>query len=266
MPEGDTVFVTASRVGSALAGKTLTKTDFRVPRFATVDLSGRTFLEAVARGKHLLFRIAGGHSIHTHLKMEGEWHLYRPGERWRKPGHKARLVLEVADRSAIGFDLGTVDVIRTGEEDSVVGHLGPDLLGPDWDPYVALANLLRDPDRPIGDALIDQRVMAGLGNVYRSEICFLSGLDPWTPVRAVPDPAAVVDLAKRVMEANRATGHQVTTGDPRRGRRQWVYGRRDERCRRCGTPIRRRAGGGRGAKKDLDRVTYWCPSCQPTAT
>jgi endonuclease-8 len=259
MPEGDTVFVTAARVHAALAGHTLMRTDFRVPRYATVDFSGRSFLEARARGKHLLFRIEGGHTIHSHLKMEGEWHLYRSGERWRMAGHHARAVLEVDGRSAVGFRLGKLEVIATPEEADVVGHLGPDLLGDDWDAGLALANLLADPARAIGDALIDQTVMAGLGNVYRSEICFLSGLDPRTPVGRVPNAAKVVALAKRVIEANRATGHQITTGDPRRGRRHWVYGRRDERCRRCGTPIARR----QGEVGTRDRVTYWCPACQP---
>ncbi len=141
----------------------------------------------------------------------------------------------------------------------MVGHLGPDPLGPDWDPSEALRRLLLGQDRPIGEAVLDQTVMAGPGNVYRCEALFLRGIDPWTPVGAVPDPERLVDLVRRLMEANRSTGAQVTTGDTRRGRTHWVYGRTAEPCRRCGTPIRRRAAE---PGPDGERVTYWCPRCQ----
>lgn len=261
MPEGDTVHLAATRLHAALSGQTLTRTDFRVPRLATVDLSDRRVEDVVARGKHLLFRIEGGTSLHTHFKMEGSWHLYRPGESWRGPGHQVRAVLETEQLTAVGFRLAIVELLPTAEEDSVVGHLGPDVLGPDWDAEEALARLEAEGDRAIGDVLLDQGVMAGPGNIYRCEICFLRGVHPDTLVRDVPDLRGVVDLTKRVMEANRSTGMQITTGDTRPGRMHWVYGRRQKPCRRCGTPIAKRSEGAGGVK-----VTYWCPSCQPLRT
>ncbi|WP_277369984.1 DNA-formamidopyrimidine glycosylase family protein [Rhodococcus rhodochrous] len=259
MPEGDTVFRAAHRLRTALEGKVLTETDFRVPRFATADFTGYTVDEVVSRGKHLLVRVADV-SIHSHLKMEGEWHVYPRGTRWRKPGYKARIVLGTEDVQAVGFELGIVEVLARDREDDAVGHLGPDLLGPDWDPERAAANLVRDPDRPIGVALLDQRIMAGVGNVYRSELCFLRGVDPWTPVAQAGDPAAWVDLAHRLLVANRDRTTRTTTGDRRPGRNLWVYGRRGKPCRRCQTPIR---FGEIGTTTDPERVVYRCPRCQP---
>ena len=256
MPEGDTVHLAARRLDEALRGRTLTKSDVRVPAFATSDLSGSEVLEVVARGKHLLFRTSAGITLHTHFGMDGAWHLYRPGERWQGPSHEVRVVLEAADRVAVGFRLKTVELVRTARESEVVGHLGPDVLGPDWDPDVALRRLTADPSRPIGDVLLDQSVMAGPGNIYRNEICFLVGADPGTPVGSLANPVRVVDLTKRLMEANRDTGNQVTTGDRRRGFENWVYGRGGRPCRRCGTPVVRTAG-------PAERVLYTCPSCQP---
>src|SRR5207249_11923439 len=137
--------------------------------------------------------------------------------------------------------LGVVELLPTTREDDVIGHLGPDPLGGDWNAEEAIRRLAADPARAIGDALLDQRVMAGPGNIYRCEACFLRGLHPNMPVGSVQDLSAVVDLMKRLMEANRATGRQITTGDARRGRDRWVYGRAGRRCRRCGTAIRREA-------------------------
>lgn len=256
MPEGDTVFVVATRVQNALSGQRLITTDFRVPSIATTDLSGRLFEAAAARGKHLLFRIEENVTLHSHLKMEGSWHLYRPGERWRLPAHHARVVLETEPWTAVGFRLGVIELVPTDAEHTVVGHLGPDPLGHDWDPDEVRRRMAKHPDRAIADVLIDQTVVAGLGNVYKSEICFLKGLHPTTPVVSVPDLEGFVDLAARVIRANRAAGHQITTGDTRPGRRQWVYGRGGKRCLRCGSAIRRHA-------PTDERVTYWCPGCQP---
>jgi endonuclease-8 len=154
--------------------------------------------------------------------------------------------------------LGVVELLPTREEHRVLGHLGPDVLGPDWDPEEVVRRLGLRPERTIGDALLDQRAMAGPGNVYRSEICFLRGVDPWTPVKDVRDLFGVVALTKRLMEANRTTGTQVTTGDTRPGRSRWVYGRGRRPCLRCGSPIRRGELGDPGE----ERVVYWCPSCQ----
>ena len=259
MPEGDTVHLAAARLAATLEGRTLAKTEFRVPQHATADLSGKRVERVTARGKHLLFRIEGGVTLHTHFKMEGVWHLYRPGERWRVPGRAVRVVLQTEETTAVGADLAVVDLVRTDEEHTVVGHLGPDPLGEDWDADEAQARLEKHPDVAIGEALLDQTVMAGPGNIYRCEICFLRGTHPDVPVRDAGDLRALVDLTKRLMEANRATGMQITTGDRRRGHERWVYGRRALPCRRCGTPIAKRTERRDGAA----RPTYWCPSCQP---
>jgi endonuclease-8 len=258
VPEGDTVFLAGTRLQRALGGEILTRTDFRVPRYSTTDLSGRRVSEVLARGKHLLFRIEGGITVHTHFLMQGSWHLYRPGARWRGPVHEVRAVLETAPWTAVGFRLPVIDVVPTAEEDALVGHLGPDPLNETWDEAEAVRRLLRQPERAIGEALLDQSAMAGLGNVYKSETCFLRGVHPDTPVGRVPDLPALVHLASRMLRANRTTGNQITTGIDRPGRQRWVYGRGGEPCRRCGTPIAR-AGGGIGE----ERVTYWCPTCQP---
>ena len=257
MPEGDTVFLAATRLRVALAGQTLARTEFRVPRFATADLTGRVVEDVKSRGKHLLVRIGGGVTLHTHGKMEGAWHLYRPGERWRGPGWQVRVLLETVPWIAVGFRLAVAELIDTAHEGEVLAHLGPDPLGPDWDPAEALRRLLARPERPIGEALLDQRVMAGPGNVWKCELCFLRGVDPWTPVARVPQPERLVDLVKRLFDANRTTGSHITTGDARPGRTHWVYGRGGAPCLRCGTRIRVRASG------DPERITYWCPRCQP---
>ena len=261
MPEGDTVYVAATRLRAALAGQELTKTDFRVPRFATVDLSGRTINDVVPRGKHLFFRIDGDVSLHTHYKMEGSWHLYRHGERWRGPAFQVRAILTTATWAAVGFRLATTELIPTSSEEEVVGHLGPDVLGPDWDADEALRRLRAAGDVSIAEALLDQRIMAGPGNVYKCEICFLRGVHPHTRVADVKDLEGLVALTKRLMDANRTTGMQITTGDPRPGRERWVYGRGNKPCRRCGTPIERE----QRTDAATDRVTYWCPRCQPSS-
>jgi endonuclease VIII len=258
MPEGDTVWRTARHLDQALTGRVLTATELRVPSYAALDLSGRTVRATVARGKHLLTRIGDDHTLHTHLKMEGEWHLYRPGSRWRRPGHEARAVLRTADWVAVGFALGVVEVVRRDGEERVVGHLGPDLLGADWDESEAVRRLLADPSTRVADALLDQTKLAGLGNVYRSELCFLAGVSPRTPVGEVPDLSRLVRSAKAVLEANKLRTEQSTTGNLRPGRRTWVYGRAGERCRRCGTQIRLDMQG----TTDKQRAVYWCPRCQ----
>jgi endonuclease-8 len=257
MPEGDTVYQTARRLREALAGRVLTATDVRVPAFATVDLSGDRMDAVLSRGKHLLMRV-GGWTIHSHLKMEGSWEVYRRGERWRHPGFQARAVLRTADVEAVGFRLGILEIVPRDREGDVVGHLGPDLLGPDWDAAEAVRRVCAHPGTPIGVALLDQRNLAGLGNVYANEVCFLRGMLPTRPVAEVDVPAAV-DLGHRLITANRDRALRVTTGDTRRGRTTWVYGRGGQACRRCGTRIRRTELG----RTDLEeRTTYLCPHCQ----
>ncbi|MER6497834.1 DNA-formamidopyrimidine glycosylase family protein [Streptomyces sp. NPDC001455] len=277
MPEGDTVLQTARRLHAALADRVLTRSDLRVPRFATADLTGRTVLDVISRGKHLLTRIEGGLTLHSHLRMDGSWQVYAPGERWRGgPAHQIRGVLANADHTAVGYRLPVLELLRTREEERAVGHLGPDLLGPDWDPDTALRNLLTDSSRPLGEALLDQRNLAGIGNVYKAELCFLARATPWLPIGELPAATAsrLVTTAKQLLEANRdrpvrtTTTTTMTTTSTRTGVvarphgskvRLWVYGRTNRPCLRCGTPIRM-------AEQDA-RPTYWCPHCQagPTA-
>ncbi|MDI9914787.1 DNA-formamidopyrimidine glycosylase family protein [Rhodococcus sp. IEGM 1379] len=259
MPEGDTVWQTAHALRAALEGKILTACDVRVPRYATVDLTGTRVDSVVSRGKHLLIRVDDA-SIHTHLKMEGAWQIYRTGERWRRPAHQARIILATEDAVAVGFSLGITEILDRNQEDSVIGHLGPDLLGPNWNPTQALANLRAVGIQPIGTALLDQRVLAGLGNIYRNEICFLRGLHPRTPTADVPDLDAVVDLSFRIIDANKTRRVRVTTGDTRRGRETWVYGRAGKPCRRCGTRI---LDDLLGPDQLTERQIFFCPSCQP---
>ncbi|MEV5887173.1 DNA-formamidopyrimidine glycosylase family protein [Streptomyces sp. NPDC052020] len=259
MPEGDTVWQTARRLHGALAGKVLTRGDLRVPRYATVDLTGRRVLDVVPRGKHLLTRIEGGLTLHSHLRMDGSWKVFAPGQRWSGgPAHQIRAVLGSADRTAVGYRLPVLELLRTADEHRVVGHLGPDLLGPDWDPGRALANVLAEPARPLGEALLDQRNLAGIGNVYKCELCFLLGVTPWLPVGELPAERAerLPALAKRLLEANRDRPVRGTTG--RRGQDLFVYGRAPRPCLRCGTSVRV-ADQGDGSR---ERPTYWCPTCQ----
>ncbi|MDQ3615438.1 MAG: hypothetical protein M3393_02200 [Actinomycetota bacterium] len=275
MPEGDTVWRTARNLDRALSGSVLLESQFRVPAYATLDLSGRRVIETVARGKHLLTRFDGGSgggsgiTVHTHLKMEGSWHLNRRGSRWRRPAHQARVVLRTEDWTGVGFSLGIVEVIGTTQEKDVVGHLGPDLLGPDWDADEAVRRLGERPQRPVSEALLDQRNLAGVGNMYQSELCFLLGLNPWLPVGSVPDLRKLVTRAKAVLEANKERTAQTTTGDLRRGYQHWVYRRGRQPCRRCGTPVdaqtSKEDGSTREGTRDAgrERDTYWCPRCQP---
>jgi endonuclease VIII len=253
VPEGDTVYLAAQRLNSALRGQTITGSDFRVPRYATVDLSGRVIREVRPAGKHLFFDL-GDVTLHTHFKMQGSWHLYKSGERWRRPAHQARVVLRTRSWAAVGFDLPVIELVT--DPQAVVAHLGPDLLAENFDLDEAMWRMSLDPDRPVGDCLLDQTVVAGLGNVYKSEVAFLAGVHPHTPVKRVTDVARVLQLARRTIRANRTTGSQITTGDRRRGRQHWVYGRGGSPCLRCGTPVEMDRDG-------TERVTYWCPSCQP---
>lgn len=254
MPEGDTVFHTAANLREALVGKTLTRCDIRVPRYATVDLSGHTVDEVISRGKHLFIRV-GPASIHSHLKMDGAWRVGPKGKPQRN-AYKIRIILEADDIQALGIDLGILEILEREHDEDAVAHLGPDLLGDDWDPQVAAANLAKDPDRPIAPALLDQRNLAGVGNVYANELCFVFGRLPTSPVSSLPDLLRVATRARDMLWANRLRRNRTTTGNRRGGQDLWVYGRGGEPCRRCGTRIRR------AESSEEDRVTYWCPSCQ----
>ncbi|GHJ45714.1 putative endonuclease 8 2 [Catellatospora sp. TT07R-123] len=263
MPEGDTVYNTAQLLREGLVGRTLTGAQFRVPQLAVVDLTGAEVVASLSRGKHLLLRLrtAGGRelSLHSHLRMEGAWRVYGPGQRWNaRPAHTIRVVLRAGDHTAVGFHLHDLALVPTAQEERLVGHLGPDLLGPDWDPAEAVRRLTRDPAAPIAAALLDQRNLAGIGNLYKCEVLFLRGVWPWTPVGEVPDLPGVVDLAQRLLAHNRGRWTQTTTGSLRRGETSYVYGRRAQPCRNCNGPISKDGDG--------DRITYWCPRCQPRPT
>jgi endonuclease VIII len=160
---------------------------------------------------------------------------------------------------AVGFALGVVEIIARDAEQGVVGHLGPDLLGPDWDEAEALRRLRSAPDREIADALLDQRNLAGIGNLYKSELCFVAGVHPRTPVGTVPDLPRLVRRARAALDANKDRVEQTMTGDTRRGRQTWVYRRDKQPCRRCGTRIQVDQQG----PQMQERATYWCPRCQP---
>ncbi len=256
----------ARRLDERLSGLVVVASDLRVPRFATVDLSGRTVEGTVSRGKHLLTRFSGGLTLHTHLRMDGEWSVVRQGR--RLPGRltpEVRVRLTTGGPTAYALRMPVVEVLPSVREDDVVGHLGPDLLGPGWDPAEAVRRLSAPADRPLAAALLDQRNLAGIGNLWANEICFLRGRSPWTPVGEV-DLDRVVDLAHRLLRfsvSGALTGRptsQVTTGDPRPGRSHWVAGRAGRPCLRCGTTVRvvEEVPGDAGRRR-----TWWCPRCQP---
>ncbi|MDL9937139.1 DNA-formamidopyrimidine glycosylase family protein [Gordonia sp. ABSL1-1] len=263
MPEGDTVYQAASRLRRALAGATLDHCDFRVPKLATIDLTGRRVGAVRSVGKHLFIDIdaaddgAPPSSIHSHLKMEGTWDVHRLGQRWRRPTFQARIILRANGYEAVGANLGILEL--TTDPDHCVAHLGPDLLADDWDRAEALHRLAADPDRPVGLALLDQRVMAGVGNVYRSEICFLARTPPTRPVEQT-NTEQIVDLARRLLWDNRNRPARSTTGQAAPHARTWVYGRAGRLCRRCATVIEQ--GRLSDTATDADRVVYYCPRCQ----
>ncbi|GAB3655542.1 Fpg/Nei family DNA glycosylase [Nocardioides korecus] len=268
MPEGDSIYRAAAKL-QPLTGQVITRSDFRIPSLATQDLAGATVLETVPHGKHLLTRVETASTpdrparlltLHTHLKMEGTWTVAPLGSRWRRPWHTARVVLRTDRLEAVGFQV-LLDLVPTATEDRLVGHLGPDLLDPAWDDAHAAeaeANLAADPDAPLGEALLEQRHLAGVGNVFKSEICFLTGLHPATKVGDVPDLGAVVATARAQLDANKDRPFRTTTGDRRAGHRYWVYGRTGP-CLRCGTRVVKRDLGQVGR----ERPTSWCPTCQP---
>ncbi|QXG76836.1 DNA glycosylase [Modestobacter sp. L9-4] len=259
MPEGDTVWLAANRMNTALAGATLTKGELRVPQLATVDLAGATVTEVVPRGKHMLTRFADGRTLRTHYRMDGSWHIYRKGTPWKGgPAHSIRAVLSTDAWDCVGYRLHDMTIVPTSAEGDLVGHLGPDVLGPDWDLDEALRRLRSHPDEQIGVAILDQRNLAGIGNLYKVETLFMTRTHPWTRVADVPDLPGLVTRARTLMQANRDHPEQSTTGSMRRGEDHWVFGRRGRPCRRCRTTI---LLGDQGPDTQ-ERVTYWCPQCQ----
>ena len=262
MPEGDTVFALARRLDGALRDRELVRGELRVPAHATADLAGHTVLEHLTHGKHLLTRLSGGLTLHTHLKMSGSWTVSAAG-RWlpRDVMPDVRVVLRTDGPAAYGVKLPVVHLLRTRDEADVVGHLGPDPLREDWDETDAARRLAADPERPLVAALLDQRCVAGFGNLWANELCFLRGHDPWTPVRDV-DLAGLLRLGARALRHSATVpgAMQVTTGHRRKGEQHWVTGRAGRPCLRCGTTVLVVAEVPNDAER---RRTWWCPSCQP---
>lgn len=258
MPEGDSVFQTARRLHTALAGHELTVADLRWPSLASADLVGDTTVAVVAVGKHLLHRLASGRTLHSQLKMEGRWRVGpREGRSgWADPSVRAVLATEAY--VALGTRLGTLDLVATHDERTLVGHLGPDVLGPSWDADLAVANLAARATTPIGAALLDQRTLAGLGTVYVAETLFLQRLSPWTPVGEIgPERlAGTVARAHRLLAANRDDHRRTITGSRVEGQQDYVHGRSGLPCRRCGTTVEV------ATLDDSGRVIFYCRTCQ----
>jgi endonuclease-8 len=266
MPEGDTIFRTADVLGRALLGGVLRRAVARPqPGLARVpDLSvlvGSTVETVEARGKHLLIGFSGGRWLRTHMRMRGSWHRYAPGERWRLPERRATCVLETESAVAVCFDAQVAELLTSAELERHAGlrALGPDPLAPSPDFAEAVRRLRTQASLPLGEALLDQRLLAGIGNVIKSEALFIERLDPWAPVSAFTgdEVRAVVRRAADLLRGNTGGGRRVTTGRRSPGESLWVYKRGGRPCRRCGTLIRARRQGEEG------RTTYWCAGCQP---
>ena len=274
MPEGDTIFRAARTLNRALAGKTVVRFESALPALTRVDddapITGRTIERITAKGKHLLMALSGGLVLRTHMRMNGSWHIYRPGEKWQRARRDMRVLVATEDFEAVGFNVPVAEFVRAADlpRHDDLRRLGPDLLSEEFDSGEAVARLRARGSMPIADALLNQKVMAGIGNVYKSEVLFACGVNPFVAVSRLTDAqiACLVSTARKFLRANVTdrlasmttyTGFRRTTRRTDPAERLWVYGRARLPCRRCGTPIRIR-------KQGLDaRLTYWCPRCQP---
>jgi len=276
VPEGDTVFRTCARLHEALAGRVLVAADLRWPGLSTTNLVGQMVTEVVPRGKHILQRLDSGWTLHSHLKMEGQWRISRTSadpsaiaargrtdprrrERLDRGGRGSddiRALLVTEEWTATGLRLGMLDLVRTSEEGTLVGHLGPDVLSAGFDQQQAVANLTG----PIGAALLDQRNLAGIGTMWASEALFLQGINPWADAATLgPDALyGVVARARRLMTANLPHAVQASTGIRREGENNYVHARSGRPCRRCGTTIRVAQIG----PPTRERAMFYCPTCQ----
>jgi endonuclease-8 len=272
MPEGDTIFRAAKALHSALAGRLVTRFDSVYPAVSRVaedhPIVGRTVESVSSRGKHLLIAFCGDLVLCTHMRMNGSWHLYRTGARWQRPARDMRVLIATADAVAVGFNVPIAELLSSRDlaRHKELQALGPDLLDAAFDRNEVIRRMrARDRDA-IADVLLNQRVVSGIGNVFKSEILFLAGIDPFTPVAALPDTdlEPLVDIAREQLAANvldrsktlsRSIGRQTTRSlDP--NAKLWVYSRGGKPCRRCGAIIQSKKTG-------LDaRLTYWCPLCQ----
>lgn len=263
MPEGDTVYALAARLRSALDGTVVARGRLNVPAHATVDLAGRTVAGHRTHGKHLLTDFDDGTTLHTHLRMSGSWTITRPGKRLPHrltPDIRVHLAT-VHGPTAYGLSLPVVDYGFRTEIDARTAHLGPDPLHVDFDDGRAASNIVAQGDRPIVSTLLEQRVIAGPGNLWANEICYLRGLWPWVAAASVDAPALVALLRRAMLHSVSVPGAmQVTTGDTRRGRQHWVAGRAGKPCLRCGTSI---TVVPEVPGDPYRRRTWWCPRCQP---
>ncbi len=266
MPEGDTIFRTAEVLRAALVGRRITaaRTQPRPGLRRVPDLSrliGAMVVTVEARGKHLLIGFDNGLTVRSHLRMSGSWHRYHPGEPWHRPLRQASAILETSESVAVAFNTPVVELLSESDlrRSRALTMLGPDLLSSDFDVDEAMSRCRERDAEELGNVLLDQRAVAGIGNVYKSEVAFLEGLDLWAPVAAFEDSELINALrtARRLLQANFRGGARITTGSPVRGQALWVYGRAGRPCRRCGTQIQVRRQG------DLARQTYWCSYCQP---
>jgi endonuclease VIII len=270
-PEGDTIHSAARRVGAALVGHEIEEIETPQRRHAMdrwpERLAGRAVRAVDAHGKHLFIRFDGNLTLHSHLRMTGKWGVYRRGERWRRAPRRAWLVIRTAAHEVVEFDGPVLELMTESRTrfDRRLAMLGPDVLSENFDESRFLA-LLREDDatRGIGDALLDQRNLAGIGNVWKSEGCFLARLDPWRRTEEVSD-AEVLQVVREIrplMQMSVERGGRIVTYEPKRpgpsrgDSRMWVFERTGLPCRRCGTLIRARGQG------DDNRTTYWCPECQ----
>lgn len=260
MPEADAVRHYADRLHTELAGKVITDWELRWPSWAHTDHRGATTLEVTSVGKHILHRLDDGTTLHTHLRMDGSWKVYRPLEVTRRhlADHRLRAVLGAGNAVALGWSLGMMDVLPTAGESAVIGHLGPAILTESWDADVARTNLMRRPERLIGEALLDQRNLAGIGTIWLAETLFAVRLNPWTPIAELGEDRVreIVTTANRLINASLPFPHSTTTGDPRHP--TFVHDRLRRPCRVCRTPV----AAGRIADPPYDRIMYVCPTCQ----
>jgi endonuclease-8 len=266
MPEGDTIFRTARAMHRVLAGRTIVTAESTMPSLARAPgvqaLEGRTIDRVAAQGKHLLIYLSGDLVLRSHMRMQGSWHLYRTGDRWKRPRAAMRIVLRTDEVEAVAFDTPDAELVRVRDLARItpLKNLGPDLLSDSFDADDATRRIAGEPDREIADALLDQRNVAGIGNVIKSEVLFLCGVNPWARAGAL-SPAIVrrlLDQARRVLKISVAEGGvgRRTTGRVQPDARLFVYGRAGKPCRRCGVPIQ-------FAKQGRDaRSTYWCARCQ----
>ncbi len=261
MPEGDTVWRTAQRLNRALAGEALVVADLQWPELSTIDLRGMVTSEVVSHGKNLLHRLDDAVTIHSHLRMEGQWRVEATtavtARSLRNP--QLRAVLGTETWTALGLRLGDLHVVPTAEEHRLVGHLGPDVLGADWDAAEAARRLVSS-EAALGAALLDQRNLAGVGTMYAAEALFLERLGPWVPATDLDNGAvaALVDRVRRLLDNGRRSVVQSTTGSERRGATHYVHGRSGQPCRRCGTTVRVAMIG----QPPRDRTMFYCPTCQ----